>query len=266
MEMVLGTQPTFSDLIMKPKVIDVFTFNNEYDILDIRLNVLRPYVDRFIAVQSPTTFTGKPKPIYELPAEVESFVNSEDYTPEEIELAENSPNTQGAAHWKHEFLQKERIKQALTGLNPDDVVFAGDVDEIWEMPKWLPILNTTPHKLKLRVYTYYLNNRSNEEFWGTLVARYRDIKDECLNHLRMNATKTKEYCGWHFTSMGDLQKKLDDQYTKESYNTPKIRENLAENIKNNRDFLGRDFIIQIDESEWPEYLKSTRDKYLHLLK
>src|SRR3990167_6361792 len=141
MEMILGTKPTLSSLMVerKPKVIDVFTFNNEYDILDLRLNILRPFVDRFIVVQSPTTFTGKPKPIYDLPPEVESFINNEDYTPEEIELAEKSPQTQGAAHWKREFLQKERIKKALEGLDDDDIVFVSDVDEIWEMPKWLSL-------------------------------------------------------------------------------------------------------------------------------
>jgi len=243
------------------KIIDTFTFNGEYDILDLRLNILRPLVDRFIAVQSSTTFTGRPKPIYDLPREVESFINNEDYAPEEIELAENSPNTQGAAHWKREFLQKERIKKALEGLNDDDIVFVSDVDEIWEMPKWLS-LDAVPHKLKLRVYTYYLNNRSSEEFWGTLVAQYRDIKNECLNHLRTNAVRTKEYYGFHFTSIDHLQKKLDDQYTEESYNTPWVRENLQENIKNNRDFLGRDFTFQISEEDWPEYLEKNKERYI----
>jgi hypothetical protein len=43
-------------------------------------------------------------------------------------------------------------------------------------------------------------------------------------------------------------------------------EHLEENIENNQDFLGRNFIYKVDESQWPEYLKENREKYLHLLK
>uniref|UniRef100_A0A6M3Y885 Putative glycosyltransferase n=1 Tax=viral metagenome TaxID=1070528 RepID=A0A6M3Y885_9ZZZZ len=243
-------------------IVDVFTYNGESELLDLRLNILRPYVDRFIAVQSMTTFTGKLKPIYETPEEVEDYINNDDYTDSEWELANNSPNTQGASHWKWEFLQKERIKDALKGLDDDDIVFVGDCDEIYE-----PVYTLAgAHKLKLRVYAYYLNNRSDEEFWGTIVAPYRDIKNECLNHLRTNAEKTKTYQGWHFTSMYDLKKKLTDQYTEESYATKEVLENAEKNKKELKDFLGRDFKYEVNEEDWPEYLKKNRKKYEHLCK
>jgi len=245
--------------------IDIFAYNGERDLLDLHLNILRPYVDRFIAVQSPTTFTGQPKPIYELPPEVESYVNDEQYTEEEIKLAETSPNTQGASHWKHEFLQKERIKRALEGLDDNDRVFIGDVDEIWEEDA---LAIDIPTKLKLRVYTYYLDNRSNEEFWGTITARWGEIKGECLNHLRSGLTKTKDYFGWHFTSMGgynELKRKLEASYTEESYLTEWVKQNLEGNVKLKRDFLGRDFEFRCETKDWPQYLKDNQDKYKHLL-
>ena len=244
------------------KIVDVTSCNGESELLDLRHEILKDYVDEFIVVQAPTTFTGKPKPIYPVPDWATSYVIDENYTPEEIELAENSPNTKGAEHWKHEFLQKESIKKALTHLDDKDVVFVGDTDEVWSQDA----LNLVGiHKLKLRVYTYYLNNKSSEVFWGTLKAPYSIIKDSCLNHLRTVADKTRDYYGWHFTSMYDLRKKLDDQYTEESYNTDWVRENLAENIKNRKDFLGRDFKMEIDESQWPVYLQEHREKYEHLL-
>jgi beta-1,4-mannosyl-glycoprotein beta-1,4-N-acetylglucosaminyltransferase len=246
-------------------IIDIFTYNGEKEMLDLRLNILKPYVDRFIAVQSPTTFTGKEKPIYKTPEGVDDFINLEEYTEEELKLAEESPNTKGADHWKHEFLQKERIKLALEDLDDDDLVFIGDVDEIW-IPG-IEVLEGV-HKLNLRVYTYYLNNRSNEMFWGTIVGRYKDIKDECLNHLRVNAKKTVKYGGWHFTSMGGVDRvreKLQDQYTPDSYYTPEVAQSLETAIKEVKDFLGRDFKYEIDESEWPQYLKKNKEKYKHLM-
>lgn len=120
------------------------------------------------------------------------------------------------------------------------------------------------------VYTYYLNQRSSEEFWGILAGRYKYIKDTCLNHLRtgtVNGYMKAEYEGWHFTSLKDgLRQKLEDSYTAESYATPEVLDNLLDNVNNSRDFLGRDFKYRLDESDWPAYLKENRSKYLHLIK
>lgn len=253
-------------------IYDIFTFNGEYDLLEIRLNVLNDYVDRFIIVESITTFSGKPKPLYYKMQEeryskwkdkITYFINEEDYSAEEIELAYSSPNTQGADHWKHEFLQKESIKKALVGLNDDDVCFIGDVDEIWK-----PIVvGDGIYKLSAKVYVYTLNNRSSEPWYGTIVTKYKNIKDYCLNHIRSWPTlyEQTENDGWHFTSLKDiLKRKLEDSYTEDTYASPEIMANLEQNIENNTDFLGRPFQFWTDESELPQYLKDNKQKYEHL--
>src|SRR3990167_9607531 len=256
-------------------IIDCFTFNGEYDLLEIRLNVLNSYVDEFIIVEFDKTFSGKPKPAYYLEqrGRYEKWWHKINYrTYEEkdyskyLELAKSSPNTQGADHWKREFCQKECLKDALIGLSNDDIIFIGDVDEVWYPGVYHPF---NPQKLKLKVYSYWLNNRSSEQFWGTLLAEYKDIKNECLNHLRSNSPKQEQDTGWHFTSMGghkEIYRKLTDSYTEESYATDWVLRNLEENVDNNKDFLGRNFNYWIDESEWPPYLKDKREKYKHLLK
>jgi beta-1,4-mannosyl-glycoprotein beta-1,4-N-acetylglucosaminyltransferase len=241
--------------------IDVVTYNGESELLELRHEILKDYIDEFIVVQAPTTFTGKDKPIYEVPDWATSYVIDENYTKEEIDLAYTSPNTLGADHWKHEFLQKESIKKALTHLKDNDLVYVGDVDEIYE-----PYKGKLPAKLRLRVYTYWLNNRSSEIFWGTTVAKYKDIKNECLNHLRSNAPKTDEYYGWHFTSMYDMKKKLTDQYTADSYANKWVMDNLDQNVNEIKDFLGRNFKYSLDISDWPVYIKDNRNKYEHLCK
>lgn len=254
-------------------VIDVITYNGEKDLFDLRYNILRNFVDEFIVVEAPTTFSGKEKPLYfqeikDKYDRVKYYINDENYTPEEIAQAEQSPNTKGASHWKHEFMQKERIKKATEYLKDDDLVFIGDCDEIWDTDYNFNVINNVM-KLKLRVYTYWLNNRSSEEFWGTIVGKYGLIKNECLNHLRVNAHKTNDYYGWHFTSMGgfdEVKRKLSDSYTRESYWTPEVERQLEHNLLENRDFLGRGFHYKLDESHWPTYLKNNKQKYAQFIK
>lgn len=265
-------------------VIDVVTFNGERELFDLRYKILKDHVDEFIVIEFDKTFSGENRVINE---ESISFFWQYDnvthvvHTEEDYEkyrtLAESSPNTVGAAHWKREFMQKESIKDTLTHLKDEDIVFIGDVDEIWKPACRFLGIYPGGMKLPLMVFSYYLNNRSTEDFWGTYVGHYRDIKDECLNHLRSNRNKfnpdfhgdNSNYCGWHFTSIGGpdaLKKKLTDSYTQESYATPEVLENVAYNIENDRDFLGRDFTYSFDESEWPEFLKRNRERYAHMCK
>ena len=262
-------------------VIDVITYNGEKDLFDIRYNVLKDYVDEFIVVEFDKTFSGKDKPYYfeEIKGKYEKIrfcpMVEEDYEKYHEEACE-SPNTEygrGAEHWIREFCQKESIKDCLTHLKDEDIVFIGDCDEVWSIDGIPAQMMYGDHnlggvwKLQLKVYTYWLNNRSSEKFWGTIVGHYQDIKHEVLNHLRVNARKLDNYNGWHFTSMGGVdgvKKKLLDSYTKETYATDEVINNLEDSIVKQRDFLGRGFTYTVDESEWPQYLKDNKERYKHL--
>lgn len=251
-------------------VVDVCTFNGEKELFDIRYNVLKYFVDEFRVIEFDKTFSSKPKkPTFkQYYPKVRHYIHNEDLWNKYHDLAISSPNTEygkGAGHWITEFCQKESIKDALTDLKDTDLVFIGDVDEIYN-PDYVYV--GFPKKLKLQVYSYYLNNRSSEEFWGTTVAYYSDVKENCLNHLRQNAPRTEDYFGWHFTSMGGYEKvkqKLLDSYTEETYATPGVLNNLKDNINGTRDFLGRQFSYIRDDTQWPKYLKDHKAKYSHLL-
>lgn len=253
-------------------VIDVFTYNGEEDLLDIRLNILKDYVDQFIIIEAPTTFSGNPKPLYFNAKKfkkynIKYFVIDENYSEEEIALAENSPNTVGAAHWKHEFLQKESIKKALTHLKSNDVVFIGDVDEIWDYRQLHRFkAMKSVEKLRLAVYPYFLDNLSSEVFHGTIVCKYKMIRDTCLNHLRTQAHKIEEILGWHFTSQGgidEVRRKLNDSYTEDSYNTTDVQQRLEDRF-GKQDYIGRSFTFTKEEENLPEYLKENKSKYNHM--
>lgn len=261
-------------------VIDCVSFNGEYDLLEIRLNVLEDAVDQFVICEAWTTFSGKKKPLYyKLQEEryakwnIKYHVIDENYTDEEIALAESSPSVpKDQPWWKREFLQKESIKKALTHLKNDDIVFVGDCDEIWN-PKILSTVehldNTEVYKLKQLVYSYYLNNRSDEPWAGTFVTSYQMFKYGCLNHFRTKFPKTPlENGGWHFTNMGgvdEIKRKLES-YGHQEYNTEAIKNDLDDKISKNQDFIGRPLKFWVDESELPRYLLENKVKYKHLFK
>lgn len=257
-------------------IIDCITYNNEAELFDLRYNILRDHVDEFVVCEAPVTFSGKPKPLY-FKNIIDKYDKVKYYIIDETdaklwELAISSPNTVGADHWKREFVHKESIKKALTHLKDEDIVLIGDCDEIWN-PEVVLLKKHGDNRLtKLRqyVYTYFLNQRSSEDWHGTLMAKYGDIKGNILNHLRTawrDVYLPEEYAGWHFTSMHhQVKQKLEDSYTKETYANEWVMDNLDMNVIKSRDFLGRNFTYWVDEFNWPEYLKENKDKYKHLLK
>ena len=261
-------------------IYSVFTYNGESAILKLHLSILADYVDKFIIVEANKTFTGLDKPFYLLRdyrffkpwwKKIDYFQLNDWDDVELWEQAIKSPNTKGAEHWKREFYIKESIQKALihAKVKEDDILFIGDVDEIIDPA--IDFESETPIKAKLKVYSYWLNNRSNEEFWGPLICQYKDIKDKCLNHVRSDKSlySKGKPLGWHFTNMSGLEevrRKLQSSYTEDSYNTLEVQKALESRFKANQDYLGRDFKFTLDESEHPEFLKDNKDKFEGLFK
>lgn len=261
-------------------IYDAFTYNGETAILKLHLSVLDKYVDKFVIVEANKTFTGADKPLYffrdqrffkQWWKKIEYYVVDDWDDPVLWETAINSPNTTGASHWKREFYIKEHIQKALIRVAPqqDDLIMIGDVDEIIDPTAVYE--SDEPFKAKLRVYAYYLNNLSDERFWGTLVAEYRHIEGKILNHLRSEKGfySMGDPLGWHFTSMGgveEVRKKLNDSYTPESYNTYEVQQLLPQRIRDGTDYLGRPFHFKLDEADWPQYLKTNKAAFKHLIK
>lgn len=262
----------------KIKIYDIFTYNGEADILEIRLNILYDSVDQFIIVEAPTTFSGKPKLLYfkEQEGRFSPFLSKikyfviDDYPNDKnlCMLADTSPNVPkgGPEHWRREFYQKESVKKALTHLQDEDICFIGDVDEIWNPEVLIDYTKDDIFKLRQKVYGYYLNNRSSEPWAGTIVTKYKNIKNNCLNHLRTKSMTKYFYIengGWHFTNMGgvnEVRRKLKDSYTSESYNTAEVQNNLEKRF-GRKDYMGRNFKFWIEESNLPKYILKNKEKY-----
>lgn len=256
-------------------VIDTFLYNGEADILELRLNILYPHVDMFIIGEAPITFSGRSKPLYfEIQGKrfekffdkIQYWTVDEYYQPwilesmkEEYDLMEtNQPFLMA-------FYQKESLNIPLLNFKEDDIVYYGDVDEIWTPQN----VQSEPHKLEQLSYSMYLNNRTTEPWKGTAIARRKDYTDRGIGHIRQKTQKTLPNGGHHFTNMGgldELRRKIRS-YDHQEINTKEIHDKLEERYKTGADFLGREqYQNTIDESEWPQFLKENKQKYQHLCK
>lgn len=244
----------------KPKVYDAFMFFNELDLLEIRLNILDPYVDYFVLCESKETFSGKPKPLYYLENQARFAKWNHKIINMEVE-AQQFPNS-----FERAAYQKDSIRFALKDCQPDDVIYYGDLDEIWTP-------QTEEGKLRQLNYSYYLNNRSSEEWQGTNVIKYKNLYN--LNELRADHGVILDNGGWHFTNMGGVEQVLKklDAYDHQEFNTPEVRQEIAKKIENGEDYVGRrrdwqgkPFEMWIDETQLPEYVIMNKEKWRHLWK
>lgn len=282
----------------KIHIYDIFTFFNEYDLLEIRLEILDPYVDYFVIIEATETFSGKPKPLYyeenknrfkKWEHKIIHYVTRDTPQSEDDLRSRLSPVTdildtqiitdaltsdnvpKGQLHWLKEFYQKESIKKALTHLQNDDICFIGDVDEIWNPEAIIDFSQNDIFKMKQEARPYYLNNRSSEAWAGTLVTKYINIKRNCLNHLRTVSKTYYTYVdngGWHFTNQGgaeNIKTKLES-YGHQEFNTSEVKSQIEKRIRENKDFIGRPFTFWIDESTLPEYIQNNKETYKHLFK
>ena len=79
------------------KVIDSFTFFNEFDMLKLRLDYLNDVVDHFIISESNYTHSGKLKPYYldeiwnDIPKEIQNKITRLKYEPDinQINIPQN---------------------------------------------------------------------------------------------------------------------------------------------------------------------------------
>lgn len=285
------------------KVFDVFTFFNEYDLLEMRLEMLDQYVDQFVLIECVTTFSRNPKPLYfeenkqrfkkylhkihhhitynppESYEDLQSrILNESDELEKQICIqALTSTNVpKGELHWLNEFYQKECIRRAIenAGAEDNDLIFVTDLDEFWNpnLDYKNYIDDHSIYKLRQLVYSGYINVRSSENWAGTLLTKYKNIKGSCLNHLRTPSKTPYVYIdngGWHFTFMGgsDQVKLKLESYGHQEYNNDKIKNNVENLLKEGRDVLGRnEFSFWLDESELPRYLIENKSKYLNFFK
>jgi hypothetical protein len=247
-------------------IYDCFTFFNELDLLEIRLNILDKHVDYFVLGECEETFSGNAKPLYYL-ENIDRFSKWNHKIIHHINTKIETTDSFARAHH-----QKESIMDSLSNISDDDIVYYGDLDEIWKPQE---ISDDSIYKLKQNNYCYYLNNRSSEQWIGTIVGKWGSVKKDGFNYNRANPKNFIEDGGWHFTSMGgadQIRKKLES-YDHQEYNLEWIKNTIEDRMKTGLDFLarpndwqGKPFTFWVEEENLPDYILNNRETYKEYFK
>ncbi len=257
-------------------IIDSFCFFNELDLLELRLNILDPYVDKFILLESRQTFSGQEKPLY-YEENKERFAKWNDkiihIVAPNIELTD--PNNLFERHWfAYELIEKE-----LQKYDPEAIIFSGDLDEIWN-PDVLPQIEDKIYTLEMFNYSYYLNMRSNEKWMDGILTKNKNVYPGFTKKYRTLHQNFIPNAGWHFTNCmsADMIATKIRAYDHANEIVPFLNQfgedlGIQDRIDKGYDFLGRQynyygvpFKFEVDETGWPEYLKDHKEEWKHLLK
>lgn len=252
------------------KVYDLIMFSTELDWLEIRLHTLDPFVDFFVIIESPTTFTGADKPLI-LREHWDRFLP---FWHKIIYREIHDPLT-SMRTWDHEdYLRNSLLYAIFPDLKGEEMPYRGDVLIVSDMdellrPETMLLLRhcNFPARLTLRSQFFYYSfqYRHRGEQWAHPQATiYGGSVENTVapNDLRMDLIGpgllqypyryfrrfwdrgTLWNAGWHcsscFSTIAEFQMKMHS-FSHQSWNTEynRLPETIAERVKNGEDLFGR---------------------------
>lgn len=251
---------------------DTFTFFNELDLLEIRLNILDPFVDYFVLAEAPETFSGLEKPLY-------YEENKERFKKWNHKIIHVINENMEGNPFERAGYQKDMLRTVLKDSATDnDIIYFGDLDEIWK-PQDKVIIDDEVYNLKQLNYSYWLNYLSSEEWVGTIVGKWKTIKNNTFNYWRATHTHVLDDGGWHFSNMGGVEQiiKKIEAYDHAHEVIPRLASfegyGIKDRMEKGYDYLGRQldywgkpFKFKVSEEGWPTYLKQNKEKWQNMLK
>src|SRR6266568_2718523 len=180
-------------------IYDCFTFFNEFDLLEIRLEELKDVVDRFVLVEATKTFSNRPKRLfYE-----ENKGRFSKFHDRIIHVIVDDLPEEPKDSWENQFFQRNAICRGLTNCNPDDIIMISDVDEI---PRASAVAGFTGEIafLEQNLYYYRLNCLCTTAKWAIpIILRYRnlttpqEVRMYWYDQARRKEIPTIANSGWH---------------------------------------------------------------------
>ena len=221
---------------MKTKLLDVFLFFNELDLLKARLEYLGPLVDHFIISEANVDFSGRPKEFLLSQELVNTlpFANKIIYNREHLNL--NSipwlfkklkyRNRITRYLWKIQDAQRNSTLIPLKSFSPNDIVIFSDLDEFpseTAIEQGIQVLQSEkPHDQEPHAYsfdqTFYYYNLNNaapdEKFYGSVITTLGTFRKHLPHRFRSgkNDFYHIESGGWHFSYFMDEEKILNKIY------------------------------------------------------
>ena len=256
-------------------------FFDEEMLLDLRLNILDKFVDRFVIVESSYTHSGKEKKLIFDINKYSKFKEKINYIilkdpPEGIEVI-NSNDSEGEISrkeilnaLKRENLQRDTILNGLKDADSNDWIIVSDLDEIPDLTK--VNFNKIKNKIiffKQKVFYYKLNLELKTLRWiGTKACRkkhlkspqwLRNIKDKIYPKWRIDILFSEkkyndiffiENGGWHFSFVKkpeDIEKKLRSYLHHREYDIDPIGIEKIQNLINSKSVI---YDHRVDQTQY----------------
>ena len=250
------------------KIYDCFMYFDEDIVLDVRLNVLDKYVDKFVIIESEFNHKGeKRNPLFDINKFIK-FKDKIEYIligtmPNEIEII-NEKDSKNEIYrksifnaWKRENYQRNQIKKGLISASNEDWVIISDLDEIPNLEK----INIKEIKedlifFKQDMMYYKFNLKLKDYEWvGSKACKLknlispqwiRDIKGKKYNWWRIDTFFSKRKYkniffvkdgGWHFSYLKNpknIEKKLKSYLHHIDYDLNPVGEKGIEEMINNK--------------------------------
>jgi beta-1,4-mannosyl-glycoprotein beta-1,4-N-acetylglucosaminyltransferase len=230
------------------KLFDCFIFDNELELLELRLKETEGIVDKWVIVECATNFKQKPKPL--------NFRdNKERFAPylDRIYHVTIEDNPIGP-HPIIEHYQRRQLSKAWkeAGAAPGDLIIISDADEI-PNPAVLKALLANPPTamvvLKQRLYYYTVDCLQNQSWKGPILFVLGDGEYDAQQiRGRRRKIQAINNGGWHFSWLGPLKKiqyKLEcidvERDSNGLYHSPDVHDVsfLNECINSGKDLFGR---------------------------
>ena len=277
-------------------IYDCIPFFNELDILKLRMQIMAPYVDKFVLEESTVTFSGEPKEM--------TFANHRDMFAEFEDkiiyvAVDNSPMTGVTTHERDKF-QKNQLIRGMTDCKPDDIVIFSDVDEIPNPITLEKIIQNFDsekiYHLAQRMFYCFLNMEEvsgnllsitgefkgvpHKQWLGTKICSFGNLPKEGIVFLREVSPDDPRSVrvangGWHFGYMGgdgerDVAKRIGIKVqaaAHQEYNSARYLNEAVDRLLCGEDIFDRKarFVrVPIDES-YPDYLLKHQEEYAFLI-
>jgi beta-1,4-mannosyl-glycoprotein beta-1,4-N-acetylglucosaminyltransferase len=256
-------------------------FFDEEMLLELRLNTLNKFVDKFVIVESAYTHSGKEKKLIFDINKYPRFKEKIDYIvvrdfPQGIEQISNDDgnleitNKEIMNALRRENFQRNAIKEGLVNVDDDDWIIISDLDEIPDLSNIN--FNSINNKLiffKQKVFYYKLNLELKTLRWiGSKACKkkylkspqwLRNVKDKIYSKWRLDIIFSKkrynniyfvENGGWHFSFVKkpeDIEKKLKSYLHHREYDLDPI------GIENIKDLINSKAVIydhRVDQTQY----------------
>ena len=251
------------------KIYDCFMFFDEEMLLDLRLNIMNKYVDKFVITEATYMHSGAPK---KLIFDINKFgkfkdkiiYNVVDQQPSTLEKINDGDNLdiKGSKlinnSLKRENFQREMSKMSINDADEEDIILINDIDEI-------PNLNEINFKnlknklviFKQKTFYYKFNLYYENLIWhGSKACKKKYFKspqwlrnvrhrkypiwrlDIFFSDKKYNNIQYVENGGWHFTNIKspeNLEKKFLNFLHHQDYEASGLNlKNIKEKVKNRK--------------------------------